>query len=441
MLLSLPGFWLLTGVASEDTIVHMLATGGAERRVVQVHQAERFFHVLFELMKRAKLLGGGGQMFAAGGFEEHLVADVQQRSYIRANQNTGFFDRRLVFSFVADYCANTVFAHLYAAFGKLFRFKTGALQKIHMFGEGWDLRLRAAEEHSLSIKMTMFDPQIRIAAITDEFSPVLAQAIPVMKEIGMTAAELRVVDGKNILDLDDNELKRTKEALDAAGLPVISIASPLLKCVLPNGPEIDGRFQRDAFASKHTFEDQPGLTEHAIAVAQFFGARIVRVFSYWRTVQPELCHDAIIEALGHLAKLGEKEGVIIGLENEHACNVGTAAETARILDFIPNKSLMVVWDPANAMVAGEDPYPGGYSMLPKDRIVHVHAKDCHLEGGKPIWGPLGTRHVRWKEQIQSLIQDGYDGFISLETHWSGPEGNKLEASRICGWNLRGLAAA
>lgn len=268
----------------------------------------------------------------------------------------------------------------------------------------------------------------------------LAQAIPVMKEIGMTAAELRVVDGKNILDLDDDELKRAKEALDTAGLAVISIASPLLKCVLPTGPEVDGRFQHDAFASKHTFEDQPRLTEHAMAVAHFFGARIVRVFSYWRTVQPELCHDAIIEALGQLAKLGEKEGVIIGLENEHACNVGTAAETARILDFIPNKSLMVVWDPANALVAGEDPYPGGYSMLPKDRIAHVHAKDCHLEGGKPVWGPLGTRHVRWKEQIQALIQDGYDGFISLETHWNGPDGNKLEASRICGWNLRGLAA-
>ncbi len=287
----------------------------------------------------------------------------------------------------------------------------------------------------------MFTPKIPIAAITDEFSPKLGDAIPVMKEIGMSAAELRVIDGKNILDLGEEELKRTKEALDAAELPAISIASPLLKCVLPNGPALDSRFQHDAFASKHTFEDQPRLTEHAFRVANMLGAKIVRVFSYWRTVEPEACFDEVMQALIRLATLAEKEGLIIGLENEHACNVGTAAETMQVLHFVPHPNLMMVWDPANAMVAGEDPFPGGYSRLAKERIVHVHAKDCHMEGDKPVWGPLGTRSVRWKEQIAALLSDGYKGYISLETHWPGPGGNKLEASRICGWNLRGLAAA
>jgi len=288
--------------------------------------------------------------------------------------------------------------------------------------------------------MPNFEPRIPIAAVTDEFSPDLSAAIPVMKEIGMTAAELRVVYGKNILDLTEDELRRAKDALAAAGLPVISIASPLLKCILPNVSELDSRFQHDIFASTHTFEDQPRLTEHAFHVAKFFGARIVRVFSYWRVMNPELCHEAIVEALGQLAKLAEKEDLIIGLENEHACNVGTAAEAARVLDFVPSPHLMVVWDPANAMVGGEDPYPGGYSFLPKERIAHVHAKDCHMDGHTPVWGPLGTRHVRWKEQIQALIDDGYKGHISLETHWTGPDGDKLEGSRICGWNLRGLTA-
>jgi sugar phosphate isomerase/epimerase len=64
-----------------------------------------------------------------------------------------------------------------------------------------------------------------------------------------------------------------------------------------------------------------------------------------------------------------------------------------------------------------------------------------LDGHKPDWGPLGTRHVDWKGQIAALIRDGYQGYISLETHWPGPSGDKLEGSRICGWNLRGLASA
>jgi L-ribulose-5-phosphate 3-epimerase len=285
-----------------------------------------------------------------------------------------------------------------------------------------------------------FEPKIPIAAITDEFSPDLSHAIPPMKEIGMTAAELRVVGGKNIMDLDSDELKRAKDQLDAAGLSVVSIASPLLKCVLPGGPEIDRRFQHDIFASKHTYEDQPRLTEHAFELAHFFGARIVRVFSYWRTVAPERCFDAIVAALAALAELAAKEDLLIGLENEHACNIGTAAETRKVLDAVPNPHLVVVWDPANALVAGETPFPLGYRSLPSHRIGHVHAKDCELVGHQPVWGPVGTRHVDWKGQVGALLADGYRGYLSLETHWPGPAGNKLEGSRICGWNLRGLAA-
>ena len=283
-------------------------------------------------------------------------------------------------------------------------------------------------------------PKLPIAAITDEFSPELSKAIPVMKEIGMTAAELRVINGKNILDLTDAELHKARDLLRRADLPVVCIASPLLKCVLPNGPEVDSRFQHDVFASKHTFEDQPRLTETAIRIAKFFGARIVRVFSYWRTTRPELCLDFIVEALSRLAHLAASENLIIGLENEHACNIATASELVRVFDHLSSPNLAIVWDPANSLVAGEDPFPEGYSLLPKNQIVHVHAKDCHMENGQPDWGPLGIRDVPWKQQIRALLDDGYSGFLSLETHWRGPGGDKLEASRICGWNLRGLAS-
>jgi sugar phosphate isomerase/epimerase len=286
-----------------------------------------------------------------------------------------------------------------------------------------------------------FTPKIEIAAITDEFSPDLAVALPAMQEIGMKAAELRVVWGKNIMDLTDDEQKRAKEHLSAAGIRVISIASPLLKCVLPGDHVVDSRFQHDIFASKHTFEDQPRLTERAIELAHFFGARFIRVFSYWRTTQPERCFDAIVAALTAMAERAATENLIIGLENEHACNIGTAAESAKVLAAIDHPNLQLVWDPANAMVGGEKPYPNGYALLPKHRIGHVHAKDCEMIGHTPVWGPLGTRHVDWKGQIAALLADGYKGAISLETHWPGPDGNKFEGSRICGWNLRGLAAA
>jgi L-ribulose-5-phosphate 3-epimerase len=283
-------------------------------------------------------------------------------------------------------------------------------------------------------------PRLKLAAITDEFSPSLSVALPVMREIGMSGAELRTIEGKNILDLSLDELKRTKDLLEQFGMHVLSIASPLLKCVLENGGELDKRFEHDVFASRHHFADQPRLTERAVEIAHFFQAPLIRVFSYWRTVQPERCTDAIARALADLAQVGERESLLIGLENEHACNVATGVETARILKLVSNRNLVVVWDPANSLVAGENPFPLGYAQLPADRIAHVHAKDCDMRNGKPAWGPLGTRHIDWKAQIAALLRDGYTGALSLETHWQGPNGDKLEASRICGWNLRGLAS-
>jgi sugar phosphate isomerase/epimerase len=245
--------------------------------------------------------------------------------------------------------------------------------------------------------------------------------------------------GKNVVDLSDEELVRAIEIARRHEMEIVSIASPLLKCVLPDAPPVDERFQQDSFASKHTFADQDRLTARAFEIAGRTGARIIRVFSYWRTVEPEACFDRIVDALRGLADRAAERGVTIGLENEHACNIGTGAETARLLAALDHPNLKVVWDPANALVAGERPMEG-YAKLPAARIVHVHAKDCKVENHKASWLELGAGAIPWKEQIDALRRDGYSGWISLETHWPGPSGDKQAGSVICGQNLRTLAA-
>jgi sugar phosphate isomerase/epimerase len=279
-----------------------------------------------------------------------------------------------------------------------------------------------------------------IAAITDEFSPDIAIAVRSMQQIGMTGAELRMVFGKNIIDLSDDELDRAIEIVRLAGMEIVSIASPLLKCVLPDAPEVDARFQQDMFAAKQTFADQPRLTARAFEIANRTGARIIRVFSYWRTVQPEVCFDRIVTALRDLADQAAKHNVIIGIENEHACNIATGGEAGRVLAALDHPNLKLVWDPANAVVGGERAFPEGYGKIPVSRIVHVHAKDCTMDGHKPLWCRIGDGAVGWRGQMDALVRDGYHGWVSLETHWQGPGGDKHEASMICGRALAELVS-
>ena len=283
--------------------------------------------------------------------------------------------------------------------------------------------------------------RFRTGAITDEFSSDLSVAAAAMRELGMQGAELRVVGGKNIMDLDDAEIAAAMDTLRRNQLEVISIASPLLKCTLPDAPEVDSRFQQDSFNAKHTFEDQARLADRAFEIAKRTGAKIVRVFSYWRVVKPEVVFERVVDALQELSDKAGKHGLIIGIENEHACNIATAQETARVLAAVDHENMQVVWDPANAYVSGEKPFPSGYRLLETARIAHVHAKDCTLEGHKPIWCPLGEGDVDWEGQIDALAEDEYNGYIHLETHWPGPNGDKLEGSRICGRNLKKLVEA
>lgn len=279
-----------------------------------------------------------------------------------------------------------------------------------------------------------------IAAITDEFSLDLDAALDAMSAIGMTGAELRLIGDRNVIDFSDEELADVRQRVERRGIRILGIASPVLKCVLPDAPPLDERFQQDVFGSTYTIADQPRLSTRALEIAERTGAKIIRVFSYWRTTAPEQCTDRILAALTDLADRARERGLTIGLENEGACNVGTGAEAGRILAGLDHPALKCIWDPANAFILGETPFPDGYSKIPPARIVHVHAKDCLVSGHKPTWGPLGEMGVDWRGQLAALQRDGYRGAISLETHWRGTDGDRLNASIICGKNLRDLVA-
>jgi sugar phosphate isomerase/epimerase len=274
---------------------------------------------------------------------------------------------------------------------------------------------------------------LSVGAVTDEFSPdSLDRALAAMAELRMTFAELRVVDGKNIIDHSDAEIDGVRARVEAAGMRVLSIASPVLKCALPDAPPVAPHIQQDMFSAASGFDDQPRLARRALEIAERTGARIVRVFSYWRTIDPGACFDRVASALRELADLAHARGLIIGIENEHACNIATGAETARLLTAVDHPALQVIWDPANALVAGETPFPEGYAHIPVSRIGHVHAKDCSVADHVPTFGPLGEMGIDWRGQLAALVRDGYRGTISLETHWKGPSGDKFQGSIICG---------
>jgi L-ribulose-5-phosphate 3-epimerase len=243
--------------------------------------------------------------------------------------------------------------------------------------------------------------RFHIGAVTDVFSPDVAAAAPAMRELGMRGAELRTINGHNILEAKKTDLERALQALRENQLEVVAIASPLLKCTLEDWPE------------------QSRLAERAFDIAAMADAKIVRVFAGLRVAEPAKAFERVVDLLQDLADKAGRRGLIIALENDRACNISTAQEMAGVLAAIDHSNLRVVWDPAAAYISGEKPFPTGYQMLDATRIALVHAKDCTLEGHKPVWEPIGGGDIDWQGQIDALAEDHYEGFINLETYWTG----------------------
>jgi L-ribulose-5-phosphate 3-epimerase len=238
-------------------------------------------------------------------------------------------------------------------------------------------------------------------AVTDVFSPDVAAAAAAMREMGMRGAELRTISGSGILEVDKSVIEDAVRALHQNGLEVVAIASPLLKCALEDWGE------------------QSKSAERIFDIACMAGAKIVRVFSGLRATHPEKSFERVVDLLQDLADKAARRALIIGLENDRACNIATAQEAAGVLAAIDHANLQVVWDPAAAYISGEKPFPTGYQMIEANRIALVHAKDCTLDGHKPVWEPLGDGDIDWQGQIDALAEDAYTGAIHLETYWPG----------------------
>ena len=57
-----------------------------------------------------------------------------------------------------------------------------------------------------------------------------------------------------------------------------------------------------------------------------------------------------------------KQGILLVLENEFACNTATGREAARTLNAVQTPHLALNWDPGNAVMRGElDAFPGAGS--------------------------------------------------------------------------------
>ncbi len=276
----------------------------------------------------------------------------------------------------------------------------------------------------------------KLGIITDEISDDLGQALDFISKHSLPYCELRDLWKNNLMNAPRADLDRAKKLIADHHLHVSDLASPLFKYNLPEIPAPPE--QVDQFGANFSDQDTERLLQKSFELAHFFGTKKVRIFSYLRvrSEDAEKVYPLVRDRLAKAAETARKNGITLVLENEATCNVGTGKELGRILRDVNSPNLRGNWDPGNAVVLNEIPYPDGYKEV-RGLFVHMHAKDAQRDPAtkRLTWVPVGDGIVDWRGQIKALRKDNYQGTLSLETHYRRPDGNKEESTRE---SLQGL---
>jgi 3-dehydroshikimate dehydratase len=243
-----------------------------------------------------------------------------------------------------------------------------------------------------------------LSAFADEISPNPDEQIDVLEQSGIRHIELRSIQKTNVLDLTDLQVQELKSLLDRRGFNLSAIGSPVGKVRIdePFEPHLK-RFQR------------------AIDLCRVFGTPNIRVFSYyppegkdWDTAG-EAAARAAFDRLREQVSRAERAGVRMLHENEHRIYGDTPERVARLCQALAGPAFRAVYDPANYVFCGCDPWEGWQRT--KQWTSHFHIKDW--AAGEKHGRLAGAGEGRIAEVMAEAVQMGYDGFATLEPHLLG----------------------
>jgi len=244
---------------------------------------------------------------------------------------------------------------------------------------------------------------LKLAVINDEVSQELDIAIALAQEFYFDGLELRSLWDKGLPQLSDDDIEEIRDMMDDAGLEVACLASPFFKS------HID---------SEEEYKQHLDILRRCIDITHKLDTNLIRGFGFWREGAENYKIDDILARYKEPKKILEGEGVYLVIENEHdtlLCNAKTLRE---FLDRIDSPNIKGLWDPGNEIFDpdGITPFPDAYNLL-KDQILHIHLKNAKEIDGKMEACPLDEGKADIKAHLKGLIDDGYEGYVSLETHY------------------------
>ena len=236
-----------------------------------------------------------------------------------------------------------------------------------------------------------------LSAFSDEYADSIEEQLFALKRFGFSHMEVRALNGKNISLMSREEVLEAKRLLDAVGIKVSAIGSPLGKI----------RLDQDMDAHMET-------AKRIFSYANLLGAKYIRVFSFYPPTGKDITamKGEVLTAMEKLVLLARQYGVTLCHENEAEIYGAVPSRCREILDYFGGE-VKCVYDMGNYVLEGVDPFPDNYELL-KEYIAYFHIKDA-LRQGAVVPAGLGDAKIKaLLDAHKAYAKD--DFFVTLEPH-------------------------
>lgn len=235
-----------------------------------------------------------------------------------------------------------------------------------------------------------------LSAFADEISPVFDEQLEALKKLDIPMIELRGVDGKSFVTLSDSEVMAVKSKLDAAGITLSALGSPIGKI----------KTDDDFLAHKE-------LLTRIMDIGDMLNCKRIRMFSFYpqQDIDRKQFGEKVYALLDQLLVMAEERGFTLCHENEKGIYGQSPENVKELLDRFGGR-LKAVLDNGNFPFCGED--ASGAYMLLKDYVEYMHIKDCDGDG---VIVPPGFGNAYLKETLEQINSrvDG-DFILTVEPH-------------------------
>ena len=236
-----------------------------------------------------------------------------------------------------------------------------------------------------------------ISGFADEIDESLDKQIDLLVRLGVKWVELRSADGINVSKFTVEKAQEVKAKLDAAGISVSALGSPIGKI------DINAEFEPHIERLKHVCE-----------IAKILGTKYIRMFSFFipQGENPAAYKNEVFARMARMIEVAKEANVVLLHENEKDIYGDIAPRCLELMEKFYGPNFGCTFDFANFVQCGQDTKQA-YELL-KPYITYVHVKDALFADESVV--PAGQGDGNVSRIFVQLDCSGYEGFLSLEPH-------------------------